>query len=309
MRTFRFKLLTVALILALALSFAGCAQAPSTPAVAPETDVVAEEAMAYFTNMPQDIYKISQDDFIAKVKANEDMFILDIRQPDVYEAGHIKGAVNMPWGAAIAENLSKLPNDKPIMVYCYTGQTAGQTVALLNVAGFDAKTVNLGWNLGISKVDGVADVTETQVNAIEGGASADVLPEIQAAIDEYFSKIGELQGTTYANYKVSEDDAKGLLDADDQSIVFLSIRKAEDFASGHIESSLNIPFGQGMEQSFDQLRKDKKLIVYCYTGQTAGQTVGILRLLGYDAVSLNAGMGMPVTGEAGWANKGFPVVQ
>jgi len=91
--------------------------------------------------------------------------------------------------------------------------------------------------------------------------------------------------------------------------MFLSIRKAEDFGSGHIESAINIPFGKGMEQSFSQLPEDKKIIVYCYTGQTAGQTVAILRLLGYDAVSLNSGMGMPVTGETGWANKGFPVVQ
>lgn len=40
----------------------------------------------------------------------------------------------------------------------------------------------------------------------------------------------------------------------------------------------------------DILPKDKRIIVVCYTGQTAGQTVGILRLLGYDACSLMGGM-------------------
>ncbi|HCJ57468.1 MAG TPA: sulfurtransferase, partial [Clostridiaceae bacterium] len=60
---------------------------------------------------------------------------------------------------------------------------------------------------------------------------------------------------------------------------------------------------------FNTLPKDKKIIVYCYTGQTAGQTVAALRLLGYDAVSLNAGMGTPATGDAGWMNKGYPVVK
>lgn len=94
--------------------------------------------------MPSGTYKISEKDFVAKVKANEDMFILDIRQPDVYSKGHIKGAVNVPWGTAISESLGKLPKDKAIMVYCYTGQTAGQTAAGLRMLGYDAVSLNAG---------------------------------------------------------------------------------------------------------------------------------------------------------------------
>jgi rhodanese-related sulfurtransferase len=316
----KFKMLPLVFILVLSLVLAGCASTPAapanapepaaneTPAPAPKTDVVADAANAYFANMPSDIYKIAQKDFIDKVKANEDMFIMDIRQPADYEKGHVKGAVNVPWGSAIAENLVNLPKDKAIMVYCYTGQTAGQTVALLNVAGFDAKSVNLGWNLGISKAEGIADVTETTANAIPQG-STQIDAEIQTAITNYFAEMADLKGTTYANFKISEDNAKKALDEKDPNVVFLSVRKAEDFAKGHIEGATNIPFAQGMQDSFGELPKDKKIITYCYTGQTAGQTVAILRLLGYDAVSLNSGMGMPSTPETGWANKGFPVVQ
>jgi rhodanese-related sulfurtransferase len=64
-----------------------------------------------------------------------------------------------------------------------------------------------------------------------------------------------------------------------------------------------------MERSFDTLPDNKKVVVYCYTGQTAGQTVAGLKLLGYDAVSLNGGIGMPVNAPIGWVNKGYPVVQ
>ncbi|MGE4271914.1 MAG: rhodanese-like domain-containing protein [Desulfitobacterium sp.] len=319
-------LLSIEVLLVLSLVLTGCSTSSSAPATtqpaastqpaptepaqppAPEVNVVEEVAEAYFANMPADVYKIPEKDFVAKVKAGEDLFIVDVRQAKDYDAGHIKGAVNMPWGEAIAQNLVNLPKDKTIIVYCYTGQTAGQTVALLNVAGFNAKSVNLGWNLGISKVEGVADVTETTANAIPAGKT-EIKPEVQTAITEYFSKMAELKGTTYANYKISEDDAKKALDAKDTSVMFLSVRKAEDFAKGHIEGAINIPFAKGMQASFDQLPKDKKVIVYCYTGQTAGQTVAILRLLGYDAVSLNSGMGMPSTPGTGWANKGFPVVQ
>ncbi|MDF2523991.1 MAG: rhodanese-related sulfurtransferase [Clostridiales bacterium] len=320
------KLMSAGLAIALALSFAGCSSKSSAPAAttAPKTaattaapastaapaksNAVADAANAYFANMPADIYKISEKDFVQKVKNKEEMLILDIRQNDVYKQGHIKGAVNVPWGTAISENLTKLPKNKPIMVYCYTGQTAGQTVALLNIAGFNAKSVNLGWTLGISKAEGVNDVTETTDNALTD-AKTEVNAEIKTAIDNYYKGLAAVKGTTYDTYKISEDEAKKLVDAKDTKVQILSVRSAEDFAKGHIEGSINIPFAKGMEKSFSKLPKDKKIIVYCYTGQTAGQTVAVLKLLGYDAVSLNAGMGTAATGTAGWANKGFPVVK
>lgn len=316
---------TVSLIIALVMvvGLSACAKTPETPTVAPapavetpapvvevpKTDFVAEAANAYFANMPQDVYKIAEKDFVAKVKAAEDMLILDIRSAEDYAKGHIKGAVNAPWGPAVAASLDKLPADKPVMIYCYTGQTAGQAVATLNMAGINAKSVNLGWNLGISKVEGIADLTETTANDFPAVTAAAVKPEVKAAITAYYDGLAAVKGTTYANYKISEDDAKKLVDTKDASAMFLSVRKAEDYAKGHIEGALNIPFGKGMEQQFNMLPKDKKIVVYCYTGQTAGQVVAGLRLLGYDAVSMHSGMGTPATGTAGWVNKGFPVVQ
>ncbi|MHB1393191.1 MAG: rhodanese-like domain-containing protein [Clostridia bacterium] len=310
---------TLALIIALMLlaGLTACAPKTEAPAAAeptptaeaPKTDVVAEAVNAYFANMPADIYKIAEKDFADKVKAGENMLVLDIRSAEDYGKGHVKGSVNAPWGPAVAASMDKLPNDKPIMVYCYTGQTAGQAVATLNMAGFNAKSVNLGWNLGISKVEGIADVTETTANVFPAVTALAVKPEIKAAITAYYDGLAEVKPTIYANYKISEDEAKKLLDAKDPKVIFLSVRKAEDYAKGHIEGAVNIPFGKGMEQKFNTLPKDKKIIVYCYTGQTAGQTVAGLRLLGYDAVSMNGGMGTKANAPAGWLNKNYPVVQ
>lgn len=324
----KFKGISLVLVLALILSVAGCSsttESTQEPAqeqeaqqdtqqneeqdAANEEDALAQAVSDYYTNMGEDIYKIPQDKFVEKVKAGEDMFILDIRQPDVYGESHIKGAVNAPWGTAISQNLDKLPRSKPIMVYCYTGQTAGQTVALLNMAGFDAKSVNLGWKLGISKVEGVEEITETTANEFGQPTGIEIEAEIKEAIDKYFSGLADVKGTTYANYKISEDNAKKFLDEENSSIMFLSIRSADAFAKGHIQGASNIPFGTEMHKEFNTLPKDKKIIVYCYTGQTAGQTVAALRLLGYDAVSLNGGTGMKANEPYGWTNKGFELVQ
>ena len=199
--------------------------------------------------------------------------------------------------------------DKPVYVYCYTGQTAGQAVVTLNLAGINAQSVNLGWNLGISKVENVAAVTVTDATAFEGAGST-ISPAIQEAVTAYYEGLGAIEDARFKNYKISEDDLKAMVDAKDESILILSVRKAEDYAAGHIEGAINIPFGKEMIPAFmSELPKDKKIVVYCYTGQTAGQATAALRLLGYDAVSLNGGMGTAANAPSGWANKGFPVVK
>jgi len=278
---------------------------PEEPAETDES-AVADAVNSYFAEMPEDIYKIGQADFIKKVADGEDMFVLDIRQPDAYAEGHIFGAYNAPWGPAIAENLDKLPTDKTVYVYCYSGQTAGQTVATLNMAGIDAKSVNLGFNFGISKVEGYEDYIETYEYEF-GEAVTEIDPSIQAALTDYYEGLADVSDTMYKNYKISEMNLAELRDAGDDSIYILSIRQQDAYDAGHIAGADLIPWGAGMEQEFDTLPMDKTIVVYCYSGQTAGQTVAGLRLLGYDAVSLNGGMGVGANAPLGWSNKGYPV--
>jgi len=260
----------------------------------------------YFENMPDHIYKIAQADFVEMVKAEEPMTILDIRSAADYAEGHVKGAVNLPWGPAISDGLGQIPADQPVFVYCYTGQTAGQAVMTLNLAGFDARSVNLGWNLGISKVEGVDAVVSTDEAVLSG--TTEINADVQTALNAYYKGLADVSETPYKNYKISEDNLKAMIDADDESIQILSVRKAADYAKGHIAGAINIPFGKQMASDFDTLPMDKTIVVYCYTGQTAGQTTAALRVLGYDAVSLNGGMGMAANAPSGWANKGYPVV-
>jgi len=318
--------LALVLILALAMSFTGCASEPevqetsmevTTEAPAEESTEAAEEVVeavsleeevnAYFANMPSHIYKINQKEFIGKVQADEDITVLDIRSAADYAKGHVEGAVNAPWGGtAISDVLSKLPQDKPLYVYCYSGQTAGQAVHTLNVAGFDARSVNLGFNFGISKVEGYEAVISTEATVVTEDIT-EIAPEIQEAIHTYYAGLADVKETKFKNYKVSEDNLKAMMEAQ-EDFYLLSVRSEKDYTGAHIDGALNLPWGAGMELGFDALPKDKPVVVYCYSGQTAGQTVAGLRLLGIDAVSLNGGMGVGKNAPLGWTNKGYETV-
>jgi rhodanese-related sulfurtransferase len=74
-----------------------------------------------------------------------DFFVLDIRRPADYCAGHIDGAVNIPFEeVAKPGNLAQLPADMPILVVCYTGHTASQINSILNLLGYNAWTLRFG---------------------------------------------------------------------------------------------------------------------------------------------------------------------
>jgi rhodanese-related sulfurtransferase len=312
-------IVSVVLVLVMALVM-GCgdqdsqqAQAPaqeeSAAPAQPEAPSVRDVVEAYFANMPDHIYKIDQAEFLQMVGAGSDMTIIDIRRADDYNEGHIKGSVNMPWGTpAMYEMLPYIPTDKPVFVTCYSGQTAGQGVALLNMAGIPARSINLGWNFGLSRVDGMQEFVETEANELPSSVQTEIPENIMDAYRSYYEDMAEAAGTPFASNIVSEENAKAILDAGDDDVVFVSVRRAEHFAEAHIEGAMNIPFGKGMQEDFASLPADKKLIVYCYTGQTAGQVVGGLRMLGFDAVSLRGGMGMPANEPLGWMAQGYPTV-
>ncbi|MBK7217667.1 MAG: rhodanese-like domain-containing protein [Candidatus Promineofilum sp.] len=69
------------------------------------------------------------------VKDNPGVFLIDVREPDEYAAGHIPGITLIPMGE-VAARLAELPRDKEIIVTCRTGNRSGQVADLLREQGF-----------------------------------------------------------------------------------------------------------------------------------------------------------------------------
>ena len=57
--------------------------------------------------------------------------------------GHIPGAINMGL-SGLVDNLDKIDPDAPVYVYCYTGHSAAQGAALLQMLGYDAYSLKFG---------------------------------------------------------------------------------------------------------------------------------------------------------------------
>ena len=69
------------------------------------------------------------------VKDNPGVFLIDVREPDEYAAGHIPGITLIPMGE-VAARLAELPRDKEIIVTCRTGNRSSQIADLLREQGF-----------------------------------------------------------------------------------------------------------------------------------------------------------------------------
>ena len=73
----------------------------------------------------------------------EGAYVLDVREPYEYHAGHVPGAVLMPMGI-VPVRAHELPQADPIYVICQSGSRSYQAAMWLNRAGFRATSVRGG---------------------------------------------------------------------------------------------------------------------------------------------------------------------
>ncbi|MCL4256575.1 MAG: rhodanese-like domain-containing protein, partial [Anaerolineae bacterium] len=71
----------------------------------------------------------------AFLDADRDHFLLDVRRPDEFVGGHIAGAANISV-ETLANNLSRVPKDVPIVLYCRSGNRSAQAADILAEAGY-----------------------------------------------------------------------------------------------------------------------------------------------------------------------------
>jgi len=82
---------------------------------------------------------LSQEDWVEKLNADDNAFILDVRTPREVEEGYIPNASNIDiyLGQQFLTELEKLDKSKSYYVYCRSGNRSRQACAVMNNVGFE----------------------------------------------------------------------------------------------------------------------------------------------------------------------------
>ena len=121
------------LVLGASALVAACSPAASTPA-APTAAPAASAPAGAVQPLPAEV---STADALALREAGA--FILDVRQPDEWAAGHIPGATLIPLGE-LGARVAEVPKDREVVVVCRSGNRSAQGRDVLLGAGLPAVT-------------------------------------------------------------------------------------------------------------------------------------------------------------------------
>jgi rhodanese-related sulfurtransferase len=113
----RFAFLTVISIFFCGLSVTEPAQAQSSRAVSQQVPLIEPVTLH------------------ALIKSGVRVYILDVRQPEEFNQGHIERAVLIPLGT-LAANYTTLPKTGKLVVYCRSGHRSSQAVQFLLNHGY-----------------------------------------------------------------------------------------------------------------------------------------------------------------------------
>lgn len=116
---FRPLLLTACLIFCLSAGSFRCAQANGS------ASSFSQEA----------IPTISASGLHTLEKKKKPFLLLDVRQPEEYNQGHIQSAVLLPLDN-LPQHFKELPKKKKIVVYCRSGKRSAQAVSFLRTHGY-----------------------------------------------------------------------------------------------------------------------------------------------------------------------------
>lgn len=261
-----------------------------------EAKVLAEYLDEFVNTDPLPALIKATDVHNAVLTSSADMYIIDTRAAADYNAGHIRGAVNVAFSDLLSHyEFNSLESKETVTILCYSGQGASYGTSLLRMLGYsNVKAMTWGmcsWNTATSDywVSGISNAKATQM-VTTAGIKNEVgnLPVIYT---------GETTGETILRARVEELFEIGVSDAKitntdaflkNETNYTINYWKQEHYDVGHIPESIQYTPKESLSynQELTTLPTDKTIVVYCYTGHTSSFVAAYLRVLGYDAKTL-----------------------
>jgi len=277
------------------------------------------------TNSAGQKFVVSSPSSAADVDAFLDSYyIMDIRSESAFLTAHVAGANYVPFTDILTEAENA---DKPILVVCFTGQSACYATALLRMYGYD-DTRALKWGMSGWDSDTTGSWNSNIGTIGTSNWSFDGAPTNVTYSDPEFVTVAS-DGESILKERVEAVVAAGFQSVTGSEVLstpnsyFINnyFDESEYDGFGHITGAQRIKPLLLSDGSYLSINPDADTVVtYCYTGQTSGVLTAVLNVLGYNAKSLTFGMnGMdhdnaywPTSTNAGnrWLptfSKGYPV--
>lgn len=227
--------------------------------------------------------------------------IIDIRSAEDFANGRLEGAVNSTLVNVLA-TADAFPSVKPILVVCYTGQTAGRAVVALRLSGYtDAKVLKFGmcgWTAALPKTDKWANAIGNAASTIGNWTAA---PGDLAATESFDYPTLETSETTGS--AILEDRVEAMLSntawfAPNTDVLttptnyfinnYWAATDVEHY--GHVSGAYRISPLTIADDQIKNLDPSKTVVTYCWTGQTSSMMTAYLDVIGYSTKSLGYGV-------------------
>ncbi len=88
---------------------------------------------------------------------------------------------------------------------------------------------------------------------------------------------------------ISPKEAKDILEKSHDRVSLLDVRSEEEYQHVHIDGAQLIPLNR-LIVDMNEVDKNKKIIIYCASGNRSQYACGILRDAGFDVVNMDGGI-------------------
>ena len=213
-------------------------------------------------------HQIGVEDFDKLVKSGK-VTLVDVRTSSEYASGFIDGAINVDWkNRHFATNaLNTITNDKPVAIYCRSGNRATRAMFAMAALGFN-EVYNLDHGIKSWK-EAKMPVKTLEVK-------------------------GDIRHLDVANFNNAIKGKVGTL---------IDVRTPKEYNDYHISGAKMIDYkNDNFKTEFAKLDKKVPVLIYCRSGVRSGRATKVLEKMGFKVYNLNHGMidwkknGMPIEG-------------
>lgn len=238
---------------------------------------------------------------IVQESLGKNILVIDLRSSKLFSEGHIKGAINKKFEdlpTYFETGIKPFEYDKIIMV-CEDGQVSSYTTSLLRLMGYgnvysmrwgmsawNSKYAQEGW---LKNVSGKYETNlEIKVNERpEGSAMPELKTGLTTGAEISSSRFKRLFEEGTGNILITADE----IFSNPQKYFIINLERKDKYEDGHIPGAFRYkPEGTlGYTDEMASIPVNMPVVVYCGTGHNSGFATAYLRLLGYDARTLEYG--------------------